>query len=64
MNNKIDINWPTYIAKFSNPDHIEIKSDLINFFEDYIKKNPNGRKSGENLKLYESTLNRTGSNGI
>ena len=38
MNNKIDINWPTYIAKFSNPNHIEIKNDLINFFEDYIKK--------------------------
>ena len=51
MNNKIDINWPTYIAKFSNPNHIEIKNDLINFFEDYIKKNPNGRKSGENLKI-------------
>ncbi len=55
MSNNIDINWPTYIAQFSNPDHKEIKNELISFFEDYIKKNPKGRNSGENLKLYEST---------
>lgn len=55
MGNKIDIVWPSYIGRYINEEHKEIKKGLLEFFEDFIKKNPNSRKSGENFKLYESS---------
>ena len=49
--------WPIYLGEFINPEHNSIKNDLLNYFDEYIKKNPNSRKSTENYKLYESTYN-------
>jgi uncharacterized protein (TIGR02466 family) len=49
--------WPTCIGEFYNPNHNEIKDDLLNYFSDYMKKNPNSRKAGENHNLYESEYN-------
>ena len=54
--NKISSLWPTLIGEFYNPEHEKIKSDLLNYFDDYIKNNPS-RRSGENYKLYESQYN-------
>ena len=56
--NKIRALWPTLFGEFHNENHQNIKNELINFFEDYKKKNPSGRKKGslgtENYNLYES----------
>ena len=59
MNVKRKLNklWPVYLGEFYNPEHNAIKNDLLNYFDEYIKKNPNSRKSGENYKLYESAYN-------
>ena len=51
---KLNKLWPVYLGEFYNSDHTAIKNDLLNYFDEYIKKNPNSRKSGENYKLYES----------
>ena len=48
---------PTLFGSFYNPDHSSIKEKLISYFEEYKKNNPNGRRSGENYKLYESNYN-------
>ena len=48
--------WPTFIGEFFNPEHKKIKSDLLNYFNNYMKNNPSN-KSGENYKLYESQYN-------
>ena len=48
--------WPTFIGEFFNPEHETIKNNLINYFEDYMKRNPSN-KSGENYKLFESQYN-------
>ena len=48
--------WPTLIGEFYNPDHENIKKNLLNYFDDYMKNN-SSRKSGENYKLYESKYN-------
>ena len=55
--NKLHKLWPVHIGEFYNPHHNTIKNDLINYFDEYMKKNPNSRKSGENHKLYESKYN-------
>ena len=55
--NKLSKLWPVYIGEFYNPDHNTIKNDLINYFDEYMKKNPNSRTGGENHKLYESKYN-------
>tara|TARA_B100000242_G_scaffold262102_1_gene208300 strand:- start:92 stop:742 length:651 start_codon:yes stop_codon:yes gene_type:complete len=54
--NQIYSLWPIYIGEFYNPEHQEIKDDLINFFSEYEKKNPQGREgiNKENINLYES----------
>ena len=59
MNVKRKLNklWPIYLGEFINPEHNTIKNDLVNYFDEYIKKNPKSRKSGENYKLYESANN-------
>ena len=36
--NQIYSLWPIYIGEFYNPEHQEIKDDLINFFSEYEKK--------------------------
>tara|TARA_B100000686_G_C16795296_1_gene981841 strand:- start:465 stop:1124 length:660 start_codon:yes stop_codon:yes gene_type:complete len=51
--NNINVLWPTFIGEFYNPEHKEIKSNLLNYFDNYMKKNPSNR-SGENFNLYES----------
>ena len=55
-NNHISALWPTLIGEFYNSEHEKMKSDLLNYFDDYMKNNP-PRKSGENYKLYESKYN-------
>ena len=52
--NSFNYIWPTLFGSFYNPEHQKIKNQLIGFFEKYKKDNPVGRKSGENLRLYES----------
>ena len=53
-NNSFNYFWPTLFGNFYNPEHSNVKKDLIDFFIKYKKNNPEGRKSGENLRLYES----------
>jgi len=48
--------WPIPIGEFYNPEHSKIKKNLLNFFENYKKKNPT-RNSTENIYLYESEYN-------
>ena len=50
MNVKRKLNklWPIYLGEFINPEHNTIKNDLVNYFDEYIKKNP---KSSLNLNL-------------
>jgi len=58
--NKLLQFWPVIIGKFYNPEHEIIKNDLINFFKDYEKKNPKGKKKNHdknyhgNHNLYQS----------
>lgn len=52
--NSIDVLWPTFVGKFYNPEHLEIKDGLIKFFDEYQKKNPKGKLGRENVNLYES----------
>ena len=51
--------WPTYLGEFYNPEHNAIKNDLINYFDEYMKKNPHSSKTrgSENYKLFESEHN-------
>ena len=55
--NRLNKLWSVYIGEFYNSNHDSIKSDLINYFKEYMKKNPNSRRGGENYKLYESGYN-------
>ena len=55
--NKLNRLWPTYVGEFYNPEHDKIKNDLLDYFDEYIKKNPKSRKAGENNRLYESEYN-------
>ena len=59
MNNKNRLSklWSVHIGEFYNPDHNKTKNDLINYFNDYMKKKPNSRRGGENYKLFESEYN-------
>ena len=36
--------WPAFIGEFYNTEHNIIKKDLINFFEDYENKKPEGNE--------------------
>lgn len=62
-NNKIHNMWPIQIGEFYNPEHDEIKDELVNFFKDYENKFPEGnldrssKGSYENHDLYESKYN-------
>ena len=59
MNVKRKLNklWSISLGEFHNPERNTIKNDLLNYFDEYIKKNPNSRKGRENYKLYESAYN-------
>ena len=46
--------WPIYIGEFINPEHSEIKSGLIDFFEKYKQKNLNNRKGGSTYSSDEN----------
>ena len=62
-NNKIHNMWAIPIGEFYNPEHKEIKNDLINFFKEYENSFPEGnldrasKGSIENHNLYESKYN-------
>ena len=51
--NKIHTLWPIFIGEFHNPNHQEIKKDLIEFFNKY-ETNNNSREGSENYDLFES----------
>ena len=51
--NKIHTLWPIFIGEFHNPNHQEIKKDLIEFFNKY-ESNNNSREGSENYDLFES----------
>ena len=53
--NKIHTLWPLFIGEFHNPNHQEVKTDLIEFFKQYESKNKNSRQGMENFNLYESS---------
>ena len=53
QSNNINVLWPTFIGEFYNPDHENIKDNLLNYFNGYMKNNLSNR-SGENYNLYES----------
>ena len=52
--NKIHSLWPIFISEFHNPDHQEIKNDLIKFFNEYETNHKKSRKGSENYDLFES----------
>ena len=41
---KLNRMWPVLIGEFHNHEHEIIKKGLLNFFDEYKKKNPNSRK--------------------
>ncbi len=45
-NTKISMMWPTYIGEFINPDHNNIKDDILKFFQEYKNYNKNNRSAG------------------
>ena len=57
---RINTFWPSLIGEFQNDDHQQIKESLINFFDEYEKKNPKGNKQLQdesyvgNYNLYQS----------
>jgi len=51
---KINKLWPVYLGEFYNPEHNTIKSNLLDCFDQYMKKNPNSRKGPENHKVFEN----------
>ena len=55
--NKIHTMWPTYFGEFYNPDHEEIKIDLVDYFKKYMNDKPSKKNNGENYNLYESDYN-------
>ena len=55
--NKLNKLWSVHIGEFYNPEHNAIKGHLINYFDEYMKKNSNSRRGGENHKLFESSYN-------
>ena len=66
MNNfkgKINTFWPSFIGEFQNENHSLIKKDLLNYFDNYEKKNPKGNKQLQddnyvgNYNLYQSDYN-------
>jgi uncharacterized protein (TIGR02466 family) len=44
--NRVSIMWPTYIGEFYNPNHLEIKKPLLDFFTQYKNLNKNSRSGG------------------
>ena len=50
---QIESLWPITLGSFINKDHHKIKNGLLNFFEDYEKKNTS-KKGAENSNLFES----------
>ena len=57
---RINTFWPSLVGEFQNDDHQQIKESLINFFDEYEKKNPKGNKQLQdescvgNYNLYQS----------
>ena len=42
--NKIHSLWPIFVGEFHNPNHQEVKKDLIEFFKEYEANNENSRE--------------------
>ena len=57
---KINTFWPSFIGEFQNENHQQIKENLLNYFNDYEKKNPKGNEQLQdknyvgNYNLYQS----------
>ena len=56
-NDKIYPLWPVLLGEFQNPNHQEIKNELIEFFKEYEDKNKISRSGTENYSLFESKYN-------
>jgi len=58
--NKLYQFWPVIIGQYHNPEHNNIRNELIDFFKNYEKKNPKGNKQNHddsyhgNHNLYQS----------
>ena len=50
-NNKIHNMWAIPIGEFYNPEHKEIKNDLINFFKEYENSFPEGGPIKKEMSL-------------
>ena len=61
IKNKLHYFWPVLVGQFYNPEHDLIKDELINFFKEYEKKNPEGNRQLHdknyhgNYNLYQSS---------
>ena len=55
--NKLHTLWPVLVGEFHNPNHQEIKKELIDFFQKYETKHKISRDSVENVNLFESKYN-------
>jgi len=51
----IEYLWPIHLGSFENKDHLNIKSGLLDFFDEYEKEKPLGRQGAENSNLFESS---------
>lgn len=56
MKFSIETFWPNNIGRFINSDHNNIKKDILEYIDDYMKKN-DSKRGGENINLFESDYN-------
>ena len=52
---RISMIWPTYIGEFYNPDHNDIKDDILKFFQEYKDNNKNNRSAGTVISPNDKT---------
>ena len=55
--NKIHSLWPILIGEFHNPNHQEVKKNLVEFFKQYENENKKSKEGLENFNLFESKYN-------
>jgi uncharacterized protein (TIGR02466 family) len=49
--------WPILVGEFHNPNHQEIKKELIDYFKNYESEHNTSRAGVENYNLFESKYN-------
>lgn len=54
-NDRISMVWPTYIGEFNNPEHDNIKDDILKFFQEYKINNQNNRSAGTVISPKDKT---------